>query len=70
MDIPKNQKDLINILIEQEKQIESLKKAIRRMDQTLRQVAKLAENTQRRSHRLTYETKILSENIRVIHTKL
>lgn len=70
MDIPKNQQELIKILLDQEKQIDSLKKAIERMNAVLRQVSKLAENTQSRVQRVSHETKILSENIRVIHTRL
>jgi len=43
MEIPKNQNDLIKLLIEQDKKIESMRKAIMRLEQRLQKTAMLTE---------------------------
>lgn len=70
MNTPKNQQQLLLVIQEQDKQIQSLRQAMIRLERKMMSIAMLAERNQGKTHRLREENQVLTEHIRIINAKL
>jgi len=67
---PTNKEELFRIITEQEKQIQSIRQAMMRMEQKLQKLVMEAERSRGKTFRLKEENQILAEHIRIIEAKL
>ncbi len=70
MDTPKTQKELLQIIVEQDKQIRSLKQAMMRLEKKVQGIAMVTESNRGQTRRLNENANILADHIRTIQRKL
>ena len=70
MQTPKNQKELLQLLQEQDKRIEEMRKAIIRLESKLKMAVTLSERVQGQNRRLQEQTAILTTKLVEVNARI